>query len=270
MSSMNRWYFISAGVVMALVAVRFALPAASAPVTPTANQRLMVYGGVATVSPGGPGDNQFELGNNGRDLVSSGNIVIRPDRTISTPSTTRFIGNADGTRSLSVSGDVRLLTDGRRVCLQGDCRTSWAGGGSYWSDRSEGSSWWLEPTDLTQGLRLGTASPLTSTALEATGLFVSNRGGGNAATLTGNVFDVNRLDVYGTLIINGKPAWTQINDGAGSGLDSAWLDGLTARFEHGNRCWGALCLCFQGVPKHALYFNNISNYCLRFFVDYSQ
>lgn len=254
--------------------VRFGPEARSSTVTPNVTQKLTVYGGVVTVTPGGSGNSTLELGANGTDLISSGNLVIRPQNSPLQANTTRFVGGGSNVQSLSVSGDLKLTTTGRQICLQGNCRSSWAGG-NFWSERLAGTTfieYWLEPTALSRGVRIGDpTAPFTGgTPLTVASLNANNAGGGAAARFIGNVQNIANLYYYESLKVNGAEAWNEDNDGRGSGLDADNLDGVTVAFAKGNTlaCHATFCLCFLGVPvHHRNSITNINNECLRFSVS---
>ncbi|MBI4090146.1 MAG: hypothetical protein HY421_01970 [Candidatus Kerfeldbacteria bacterium] len=250
--------------------LRFSMPVQSLTVTPNAVQKLTVYGGVATVTPvvGGP---TLELGTDGTDIVSSGNIVIRPQSSPPNISNTRFTGGGSNVQNLLISGDLKLTTPGRQICLQGDCQSSW-GGGSFWAERSGGifPVYWLEPTDLSRGLRIGESSAFTGkTALIANGLGAYNIGGGAAARFIGDVKNINELHYFESFTVNGGEAWHEQNDGRGSGLDADNFDGVRAFYQPGTSlmCYATFCLCFEGFLAHHTS-NHVNNDCLRFKVDW--
>lgn len=75
-----RRYAIPVAVVMVMAAVRFALPARSAVITPSATDKLTVYSGVIMIIPNST--SALELGNAGRDIVSSKELYLRPSSSL--------------------------------------------------------------------------------------------------------------------------------------------------------------------------------------------
>lgn len=143
--------------VIAIVTVgvaRFALPAYSGQVTSTAIQKLTVYSGVLTIQPS-TGD-RLELGNAGRDIASTGDIFVRPNRSTagsrffnevagrcSISTSTSCFADRDcpssqfcvGSQSLELTGDLTVAT-GKNLCFPGnDCRVDWpaASGSALWA-----------------------------------------------------------------------------------------------------------------------------------------
>lgn len=255
--------------IVTIVGLRFAWPAMSAPISGNAVQKLTVYQGAVTIAPGTPGASTFEFGNAGRDLASTGNILLRPGSTTSLGTTSRFIGGGGPFQSLSMSGDFRVFTAGQQVCLMGDptpCRSAWgSAAGGLWNELTSPTR--VEPTDLTRGVRIGTAASrfTNGTALNAPwGFTTRNLGGDPALTIEGSVYNAREGAVYGSVKVNGLPVYHRLNDGEGSGFDADKLDGVEATLTHGKWCRGAVCLCFSGIPRNHTFSYSWIDECLRF------
>ncbi|MBI4090147.1 MAG: hypothetical protein HY421_01975 [Candidatus Kerfeldbacteria bacterium] len=136
--------------------MRSAVPAESGQVTPGAVQKLTVYSGVLMIVPNAT--DSFEFGNAGRDIASTFDINLRPDRTLpgsrfykepgidgrcSIAVGTACNANSDcpsgqaciGSQSLELTGDLIVAT-GKNLCFPGnDCRVDWpaSGGTAYWA-----------------------------------------------------------------------------------------------------------------------------------------
>jgi len=302
----RRTAIIISAAVAALGVWRVALPVLSAPLSTGATQRLTVYGGAITITPGRhcsidvgtscTADSScpvnewcvgtLELGASGVDITSDTDIVIRPGTvpgrhcsidvgtsctidtdcptgqtcTVSTAThPTRFSGRnvVNNIQDLTVSGNVSLMTDGKAMCLQGTCRTAWNRNLENWVERNVNMETWtlkfIEPTDLTRGVSIGTAAAsfTAGTAVTAEGLFAANHNtAGKAATFTGNIWNIQDLTVWNTMTANSVAIYSEQNDGNSSKLDATKLDGVIATLRHGYACDATVCVCFNGTPTH--------------------
>jgi len=251
------------GIVIVIVGItRFALPARSTVLSPGATQRLSVYGGVVTITPGEtiPPDNTtertLELGSTGTDIASNDDIVLQPGNTSTTG--TRFIGKGGVLQALAISGSLSLETNGKEVCIKDVCRSSWSRVAEHWKPLTLSYGAWqhtiLQPIDINEGVRIGTSSQrfMNGTALTADGLFATNRSGGNAATLSGNIENISQLTVYDKVTVSYREPWSQKNQGTGSGLDADKIDGADVTLRIGYICDATACVCFNGSPTNHL------------------
>lgn len=130
--------------------LRFAMPAWSGIVTPSATLKLNVYSGVVLVQPNGT-DSVMELGHAGRDIASTGNIFLRPNQS---DAGSYFSGVAGTNRQdLLLTGDL-IIAPGKSLCFPGnDCQSAWPGGvgSSVWS--LSGTT--LSPINLSAAVRIG-------------------------------------------------------------------------------------------------------------------
>ncbi len=272
---------IISAVIVVLGAFRVALPAWSATLSGAA-QRMTVYGGAVTITPGRHCSvdigtscttdsfcplNQrcvgtLEFGAAGVDITSDMDIVLRPGTAPSSGAvvhSTAFSGSGSTSniQNLTVSGNVSIMNAGKAICLQGVCKTAWNRNLESWIERSVSMGSWtlkfLEPSDLTRGVSIGApgAAFTAGTAVNADGLFAANRGGGYAASLGGNIVKIQDLLVLGRITMNPSvQPFSDQNDGLGSGLNASKLDGVAVTLRNGYACDATMCVCFKGTPTH--------------------
>ncbi|MBI4092863.1 MAG: hypothetical protein HY420_02980 [Candidatus Kerfeldbacteria bacterium] len=125
--------------VLLLTVFRSTLNVKSASVT-GAPEKLKVTAGVLIVNTGAASDSILELGNAGRDIVSTGDIYFRPDNT---SAGLRFSGNTtDNTQDLLVTGDLSV---GRNICLGGVCQSAWPSTIDLWETVTNAGFTYLQP-----------------------------------------------------------------------------------------------------------------------------
>ncbi len=222
----HTWLALGLIAVIALVTM---LPAQAGPITNGPNSapftKLGVYGGVLTILDG---SQAMEIGNNGRDIGSTGDLYFRPQ-----------LPESRGIRFFKNGSAEDVLITGK-LCLNGsgsqDCRDVWptAGGGNYW----QVNSGYLEPNTATYALGVGTSSQRVQNgpALDVHGsgyygLQVINRdtsGLSQAMQADGNVFSDGETVVGRKIYVNGSEVWhpgypaagIAPHQGEGSGLDA--------------------------------------------------
>lgn len=191
---------------LGMVAVLITQQAQAGPITNGVNNppftKLGVYGGVLTITHG---SQALEIGNNGRDIGSTGDLYFRPG----------LLSQVNGMRVFKNGSLSDVLVTGR-LCLFGtgtaDCRSVWpvGGGSNYW--QLSGS--YLQPNTATYGVGIGDAgNPVTTMSA----LNIQSIAGGNALSLralntnlTGSAIrtvggiDLSRTVVDGTIRINGQ------------------------------------------------------------------
>ncbi|MFH0828927.1 MAG: hypothetical protein V1907_01990 [Candidatus Kerfeldbacteria bacterium] len=248
------------GIVIVIVGIaRFAFPAHSTLLSPGATQRLSVYGGIVTITPGDTMPDGTEralaLGSLGTDITSNDDIILQPGGTDTTG--TRFIGTEDGLlQNLAISGNLSFETVGKEACIKGVCRSSWSRVPEHWQSvtlsYSGGQRTVLQPININEGARIGTSTQrfTNGTALTADGLFATNRSGGNAATIGGTIENIQALTVYDKVTISYREPWSQKNQGAGTGLDADTIDGAGVTLSPGYICDATACVCFYGRPTN--------------------
>lgn len=82
-------------------------------------EKLAVQNGVVTIVPGRLGDSVMEIGNDGRDIASSGSIFFRPN---SSNAGSVFYAGAGNTQNFDLTG---TLTVNGGISLNGILRTTW-------------------------------------------------------------------------------------------------------------------------------------------------
>lgn len=209
----------------------------------------MVYQGVALVTSGESGSSVLELGNNGQEIASSGDIYLRPNYLPATSGSVlqaiKFVKNA-------TTGRTDVYAPGGVCFASGTCQDTWPTGG--------GTSLW----NLVSGQRLETAtagrtvsfvknnpSSATANAVELvaqntdTVFGVSNTFGiaaqfSQGALIQGNVIVDKRSSGDEFLMVNtdtntSYKVWHYGNDGhtsSATGLDASKLDGTPIIFYH--------------------------------------
>lgn len=261
MASLIRRLLVAAAVMTLAMAVGSgdrAQPVSSASISGSL-ERLAVKNGVITIAPGGSTDSVLELGNEGRDLASTGALYFRPDNTTAG---TYFSKSADNTQNLLLTGNLHVL-DG--ITLGGVRRTTWPAGDG-WAVTADDN---LKPQDPASAVELSATQGLvvyqnTSLASGYDGLRVSNvQAGAPAADFGVGWFETrDSLEVTGgayVCMIAGAgrceadqqfrgQVWTSANDGQqanDSGPDADAIDGLDAYFldNCGNFGGDVFCLC---------------------------
>lgn len=198
--------------------------------------KITVYQGTMAITPGRGSSDTLEIGNpgvNGIEIASTGKIYFRPsgktfDRSI-------WFDGTSGKTDLYVTG---------KLYINGAAVPPWPTG--------SGVSYWSQGTNVLTPLPQGSTArgvsltqPISSdqwqnkTGVEVVGnnaspsLVVSNTGG-PSLSVTGTALWNGNLAVTSAnatpLTMNGVKIWYPGNDGAGSGLDADFIDGLTAYF----------------------------------------
>lgn len=286
-------YILVAGCLALLGTLRFSAPALSGFISKDAPQKMTVYQGVVMINPGS-GSSIMEVGNAGRDIVSTGSIYLRPSGTHAASS---FIGAQNSNvQDLYLSGTLDVAN-----CISiagGPCNTSWSSGGGSSTWKITDDTYFLTTFTSAQAVRIGSAgNPVTAGPAFQYGagqLFATNRGGGGAARFDGRTEVKGMVRVRGQKLcsggdnagaqcpngdecgpggtcvdrnpisINGFTAWDEGNDGEGSGLLGDKIDNTTARIEPASSCSNAstqagppplACLCFTGVRNAVGNFN---------------
>lgn len=229
-----------------VVGVVTAMTAQAGSVTNGAGQppftETAVYQGVIAVIPGGIGDSLLEIGNQGKDIASTGDIYLRPHSLTGANTGVRVTKNGNsGITDLHVYG---------RLCLAGQCEHTWpsAGGTSFWTQTST----WLEPSTAGQGLYTASSGVgFGGYGLEVYGdhsdaaLYISKQTAGGTALQSASSVEIRgSLNVTGQMTMLDCPPggncpdlasmsvgriWEPANDGRASGLDAARIDGFNFR-----------------------------------------
>jgi hypothetical protein len=219
-------------------------------------ERLAVKNGVITIAPGGSADSVLEIGNEGRDLASTGVLYFRPNNTTAG---SYFSKSADNTQNLLLTGNLHV-NDG--ITLGGVRRTTWPAGDG-WAVTADDN---LTPQDPASPVAPGGLNVYQNTSLASgyDGLRVSNlQAGAPAGDFGTGWFETkDSLDVTGGAYVcmtagagqcEANPqfrgqVWTSANDGQqpdDSGPDADAIDGLDAYFldDCGGGGGGVHCLC---------------------------
>lgn len=219
------------------------------PLTGSGVVGTMVYQGVALVTSGESGSSILELGNNGQEIASSGDIYLRPNYL---PATSGSVLQAIRLVKNSTTGRTDVYAPGGVCFASGTCQDTWPSGG--------GSSLWtlvsgqrLQTSTAGQTLSFVKNSPSTpiGNALEVvaqntdTALGVSNTVGiagqfANGASIQGNIIVDKRsggdeFQMVDTDTNITYKVWHYGNDGhtsSATGLDASKLDGKPLIFYH--------------------------------------
>ena len=244
---------------LTLTVFRDSLRVSSGTITRNAIEVLSITGGVLTIAPGGDGHSVMEIGNNGNEIISTGDIYLRPNG--GQPGT-RFVGNVDGTSNLLLTGKMDVA--GTITLGNGDARTTWPYPDHWMTVQNEQDKTTLTPNEQNIGLTIdrqqvndtGVAGlSLYSADRDFQALLVDNSNparyaadfNGSNVTILGDL-DVTKLYLCGstaeachTTPALYKLAWTKDNMYSGGGVDADTLDGVDTYFV-GN-CDGGVCLC---------------------------
>jgi len=251
----------AAALALLLVAFSDSLRVDSGSVSPDTPEQLSIKGGVLTIAPGGANDSVMELGNNGGEIVSTGDIFIRPN---GSSSGTRFVGNADQTQDLLLTGKLEVR-DG--ITLGGIRKTVWPAP-DHWKPAQDSRG--VPVLSLTESTTSISTERLTVTENDGSyvALYVDNNGpGAYAANFNNSDVAMNyQLKATGILVCGSKkatqaeraqechddpsfykPVWTR---GSGTnmylygGVDADILRGVDAYFVGNcNGESGVVCLC---------------------------
>lgn len=215
------------------------------PVTGSGSIGSMIYNGVAVVTTGEVGSNILELGNSGQEIVSSGDLYLRP-QALTEAQGVRFTTDVTGRTSVHAKGGVCFAT--------GQCQDTWPTGTatSLWTL----SSGILSPSTATDSLVWSRpdsagAAELVSDIASTETLRVSNTAG--IAARFGDVSFYNSLYINsragGDEMLIADPAdlntlykvWHSGNDGhsgnlASPGPDASLLDGVNVLFRYTTTC----------------------------------
>lgn len=239
---------VAVALFVALVVFRSSLNVRSAAITEGAVEQLKTNG-VITIAPGGATDSVMKVGNHGNIITSTGSIYIRPN---GTTAGSRFIGNADTTQDLIMTGKIEVAGS---ISINGQPKTIWPEPDN-WTSITSGPYSNLYPNDT--GLRVDSGNQQDTR--EAYGLGIYESSAIYSALSIGNSdgpaidFNANTVDVRGSLnILSGylyvklpdpsttyKRAWTIENDGKNSGLSADLIDGTDTYFAN---CGSSVCLC---------------------------
>lgn len=127
------WPGLKTALLLGTILLLWPLTSTKASTISGATQKLTVYQGVAMIVPGGAGDSMMEIGNAGRDIISSGDIFIRPNKLAT--------GTVDYAKFYVTGGKVSLRIPGELCFGDNTCQTTAGGGGS--------SPWIRTGTDVT-------------------------------------------------------------------------------------------------------------------------
>jgi hypothetical protein len=234
------------------------------PVTGSGSIGSMIYNGVAVVTTGEVGSNILELGNNGQEIVSSGDLYLRP-QALTEAQGVRFTTDATGRTSVHAKGGVCFAT--------GQCQDTWPTGTStsLWTlssgilspSTATDSLTWIQPDDTgaaelvsdissTETLRVSNTSGIAARFGDVSlynSLYINSRAGGDEMVIT-DPADLNTL----------YKVWHSGNDGhsnnpASPGPDASLLDGEKISFRYTTTCAApsvpALhhCFCADVTPS---------------------
>lgn len=258
--------------VVMLFVFRDSIRVDSASLSVGTSEQLSITGGVLTIAPGQPTDSIMEIGNNGNEIISTGPINIRPN---GSPQGTQFVGNANGTQSLLLTGQLTLNTGG--IVLNGVRKTTWPSVDSWKTVNHPDGTYWYTFNDAQTSLATGTppnVAGVPGLALYSDNgdpaLLVENANNGYIGYASGAAnFNDSDVTLYGDLKFFSlyvcssslatpqqratechsnqslyKAAWTTYNMNAGSGVDADMIDGIDTYFVGTcNGVQGSVCLC---------------------------
>ncbi len=205
----SRWRFLTISTLGGLMVLLVVQQASAGPITNplgTPYSKLSVYQGVISVIPSVGGD-VMEIGNDGRDIATTGNLVLRPGTIPGTTTSTK---------------DVLIQSPGRLcfgVVSAGTCSNSWASASTPTLDQVLAT---FNGNFSSHSASLGSASPVAPSAK----LVVNN---GLAGSVPGSADDA--LDAYANT--TGSAIYAQQSNGAISAF-AGYFSGRVAIHDSGN------------------------------------
>lgn len=234
--------------------------AEAGPITGTKSNpptKLAVYQGVISIIPGA-GNSIMEIGNLGKEIISTGTINLRPQKLVAADGA-QIVRTAAGKTDLKIPG---------RVCINGSCQSQWPvpSGTSLWT--TSGTD--LFPLTNTHGIYSAGSNLSNVPTLDIFGnhaeaaLYIKNNNltytsdttlASNAYALIseGSLWIQGNLDVTGKVTMIENPGtgpvtgtvWHAGNDGLNSGLDADYLDSIDFSFDRSPSVGAA---CAPGSP----------------------
>lgn len=254
---------------LTLTAFRDSLRVDSRTISPGTAEQLSITGGVLTIAPGDETDSIMEIGNNGNEIISTGDINIRPN---GSPVGTRFVGNIDGTQDLLLTGKFDVQGS---ITLGGVTRTTWPYVDNWKTIQNTEGNTTLTPSETMFNLLVG-LQQTRDTAIAGLSLYssagtgysalnVSNTGTGSLAADFNdtNVLIYGDLGYYNLYVCGStettaaeraqechenrslyKLGWTKSNIHDQGGVDADYVGGVDTYFVGDcNGQAGAVCLC---------------------------
>lgn len=267
MTSSRNYRLLLNGLLVSLLFL-MAIPAVAGPITNPGAQpfsKFTVYGGIVSIVNG---TNALELGANGQDIASNGDIIFRPRDVFGQQAVNIKKNDSSGGSDMYVVGTVCLHGSG-----SADCRNQWPSG-SLWQQFSPNYTAFAVTPNVNNGVTIGT-SAAAPTVTTQPGLLVSQPGSsyaarilnanlsGSAIRVDGNVLFRAGFSASGTAYIGGQEVWYSGHEGVGSGLDADLMDGRQVTQQTAAQCSGTdhgthfMCLCFDysGTKKCAAMYN---------------